>query len=82
VSINIIVAIAGVCLIDLCYIYPYRLFLELQYFPSLTLSQKIQISAEDVKLASRELNEFIVSKCFMAPESPSRKMLSLYKYLD
>jgi hypothetical protein len=43
--------------------------LVLQYFPSLTFSLKTQISEKAVKLASRELNGFIVSKCFMAPDS-------------
>jgi hypothetical protein len=34
----------------------------------MTFSHKTQIS-EDVKLESREMNGFIASKCFMAPET-------------
>jgi hypothetical protein len=34
----------------------------------MTFGQKTRISGENVKLESREMNSFIVSKCFMAPE--------------
>jgi hypothetical protein len=35
----------------------------------MTFSQKTQIPEEDIKLESREINGFIVSKCFMAQET-------------
>jgi hypothetical protein len=38
-------------------------------FPSVTLSQKTQISEEDVKLASRDMNGFIALKCLIARET-------------
>jgi hypothetical protein len=34
-----------------------------------TFSQKAPISEKDVKLASRDLNGFTASKCFMAPQT-------------
>jgi hypothetical protein len=42
-------------------------FLNCSTFLSVTFSQKTQISEEDVKLSSREINGFIASKCFMTP---------------
>jgi hypothetical protein len=35
----------------------------------MTFSQKTQIPEEDIKLESKEINGFIVSKCFMAQET-------------
>jgi hypothetical protein len=49
--------------------------LNFSTFSSLTFSQRAQIS-EDVKLASRELNGFIASKGFMAPDT-----IKIYKVL-
>jgi hypothetical protein len=35
----------------------------------MTFSRKARISEEDVKFDSREMNDFIASKYFMAPEN-------------
>jgi hypothetical protein len=35
----------------------------------MTFSQKTRISEKDVKVASVEMNGFIASKCFIAPET-------------
>jgi hypothetical protein len=35
----------------------------------MTFSRNVRISEEDVKFDSREMNDFIASTCFMAPEN-------------